>query len=230
MVPKAAFLGWFLVLVTFGTLGRTMPLEPLEQRGTTGTAPESFRVQLDTTKGPIVIECHRSWAPLGADRFYELVTSGYFNDSPVFRIRPKVFAQFGINGDPKVSQSWRPKTIPDDPFQPAHSNVRGMVFFAFAVPNGRTTQVVINLRDNSAEYDKEPFVPFGRVIQGMDVADALFDEYGETAGGGIRAGKQDPVFEGGNAYWRKNFPKLDYIKTATIVRSPVRAMRASAWR
>ena len=181
-------------------------------------APETFKVRLDTTKGPILIECVRSWAPIGADRFYELVTSGYYNETALFRLRPKVFVQFGINGNPTTAQSWRKRAIPDDPFQPAHSNVRGMVFFAWAVPNGRTTQVVISLRDNSAEYDKEPFVPFGHVIQGMDVADALFDEYGEAAGGGIRAGKQDPVFQGGNDYLRKNFPKLDYIKSATIVR------------
>src|SRR6185503_17474739 len=180
-------------------------------------APETFTVRLDTTKGLIVIECVRSWAPIGADRFYELVTSGYYNDTALFRLRPKVFVQFGINGNPTTAQSWRKRAITDDPFQPAHSNVRGMVFFAWAVPNGRTTQVVISLRDNSAEYDKEPFVPFGHVIQGMDVADALFDEYGEAAGGGIRAGKQDPVFQGGNQYLRKNFPKLDYIKSARVI-------------
>ena len=180
-------------------------------------APETFRVRLDTTKGPIVIECVRAWAPLGADRFYELVTSGYYDDAAVFRIRPKTWVQFGIAGDPKVAQSWRPRTFADDPFQPAHPNVRGTIFFAWAVPNGRTTQVVINLRDNRETHDREPFVPFGRVVEGMAVADALFDEYGETAGGGIRAGKQDPVFQGGNAYLRKNFPKLDYIKTARIV-------------
>jgi len=183
-------------------------------------APEQFRVRLDTTKGPIVIECVRAWAPLGADRFYELVTSGYYDDAAIFRIRPKTWVQFGINGDPQVAQAWRPRTIADDPFQPAHPNVRGTIFFAWAVPNGRTTQVVINLRDNRETHDKEPFVPFGRVIDGMDVADALFDEYGEAAGGGIRAGKQDPVFQGGNDYLRKNFPKLDYIRTARIVASP----------
>jgi peptidyl-prolyl cis-trans isomerase A (cyclophilin A) len=197
-----------------------MPLEPLEQVGTSGTAvqaPATFRVRLDTTKGPILIECTRAWAPLGADRFYELVTSGYYDNSALFRIRPKTWVQFGINGDPKTSQMWRPRTIADDPFQPAHANLRGTVFFAWAVPNGRTTQVVINLRDNREAHDKEPFVPFGRVVGGMDVADALFDEYGEAAGGGIRAGKQDPVFQGGNDYLRKNFPKLDYIKSARIV-------------
>ena len=179
--------------------------------------PPRFLVYLETTKGTIVIECVRDWAPLGADRFYELVEGGYYNDSAVFRIRPRTWAQFGINGDPKVSQAWRQRSFRDDPFQPAHPNERGTVFFAWAAPNGRTTQVVINLRDNRETHDKEPFVPFGRVIEGMDVADALFDEYGEAAGGGIRAGKQDPVFQGGNAYLRKNFPKLDYIKTARVV-------------
>lgn len=222
MVPKARFF-WvpIVLLVTFGTVFRTMPVEALEQPGTAGTGsktPEHFVVRLETTKGPIVIECVRAWAPLGADRFYELVASGYFDDSPVFRIRPKTWAQFGISGNPKLSQAWRPRTIPDDPFQPAHANIRGTVFFAWAVANGRTTQVVINLRDNRETHDKEPFVPFGRVIEGMEVADSLFDEYGEAAGGGIRAGKQDPVFQGGNDYWRKNFPKLDYIRSARVVK------------
>jgi peptidyl-prolyl cis-trans isomerase A (cyclophilin A) len=181
-----------------------------------GGPPERFVVRLDTTKGPIVIECFRDWSPNGADRFFELVTSGYYNDAAIFRIRPKTWAQFGIAGDPKVAQAWRSRTLPDDPFK--QPNVRGTVAFAWAVPNGRTTQVFINLRDNRDTHDKEPFVPFGRVIQGMDVADSLFDEYGEAAGGGIRAGKQDPVFQGGNAYLRKNFPKLDYITAARIVR------------
>ena len=182
----------------------------------TSQAPGRFVVQLETTTGNIVLECFRDWAPHGADRFYELVTSGYYDDAAIFRIRAKTWAQFGINGDPKVAQSWRGKTIPDDPFKEA--NVRGTIAFAWAVPNGRTTQVFINLRDNRETHDKEPFVPFGRVVEGMDVADRLFDEYGEAAGGGIRAGKQDPVFQGGNAYLRKNFPKLDYIKSARIIR------------
>jgi cyclophilin family peptidyl-prolyl cis-trans isomerase len=180
-------------------------------------APEQFRVRLDTTKGAIVIECVRAWAPLGADRFYQLVTSGYYDDAAIFRIRPKTWVQFGIAGDPKLSNVWRARTFNDDPFQPAHPNLRGTVFFAWAVPNGRTTQVVINLRDNREPHDKEPFAPFGRVIEGMEVADAFFDAYGESAGGGIRAGKQDPVFHGGNDYLRKNFPKLDYIRSARVV-------------
>jgi peptidyl-prolyl cis-trans isomerase A (cyclophilin A) len=177
-------------------------------------APARFVVRLETTKGPIVIECFRDWAPHGADRFHELVRSGYYDDAAIFRIRPNTWAQFGVAGDPALARSWRARTIPDDPF--TEQNVRGTIAFAWAVPNGRTTQVFINLRDNRETHDKEPFVPFGRVIEGMPIADAWFDGYGEASGGGIRAGKQDPLFEGGNAYLRKNFPNLDYIKTARI--------------
>lgn len=219
-VPKALFC-WVPVLVlALGTDLRTQPLEPFGTSGTLGTlqAPARFVVRLETTKGSIVVECFRSWAPYGADRFYELVTTGYYDDAAIFRIRSKTWAQFGIAGSPAVAQSWRTRTIPDDPF--SQPNVRGTVAFAWAVPNGRTTQVFINLRDNRDTHDKEPFVPFGRVIEGLAVADALFDEYGEAAGGGIRAGKQDPVFQGGNEYLRKNFPKLDYIKTARVVKVP----------
>jgi homoserine O-acetyltransferase len=176
-------------------------------------APERYTVRLDTTKGPIVIAVHREWAPLGADRFHELVTSGYYDDAAVFRIRKGTWAQFGIAADPKVAQAWRSKTIPDDPFTGV-SNKRGTVAFAFKDPGGRTTQVFINLKDNSETHDKEPFVIFGEVVEGMDVADALYAEYGEAAGGGIRGGKQDPVFEGGNSYLKEKFPRLDYIRTA----------------
>jgi peptidyl-prolyl cis-trans isomerase A (cyclophilin A) len=201
-------LSTFVTPSTVRTLGTVRTVRTLE-------APETFRVRLETTKGAIVIDCVRAWAPHGADRFYELVTSGYYDDSAIFRIRPKTWAQFGINGKPALSGAWRSRTIPDDPFKEA--NVRGTIAFAWAVPNGRTTQVFINLADNRETHDKEPFVPFGRVVEGMDVADALHDEYGEAAGGGIRAGKQQPVFDGGNEYLRKNFPKLDYIKTARVV-------------
>jgi len=180
-------------------------------------APVTYRVQLDTTKGPIVIAVHRDWAPQGADRFRELVESRYYDAAAVFRIRKGTWAQFGIAADPKVAQAWRTKTIPDDPYVGV-SNTRGTVAFAFKDPNGRTTQVFINLKDNSATHDKEPFVVFGVVERGIEVVDALYADYGEAAGGGIRAGKQDPVFEGGNAYLKANFPLLDYIRTAVIVR------------
>lgn len=177
----------------------------------TERAADRSLVTLETTKGTIVVEVIRAWAPLGADRFVNLVRYGYYDEAMIFRIRPKTWAQFGIAGDPKVAQAWRAATFPDDPFR--ESNVRGTVAFAFAVPNGRTTQVFINLRDNAATHDKEPFVPFGRVIQGLGAADAWNAEHGEGLGG-IRAGKQDAGFAEGNTFFRREFPRLDVIRRA----------------
>ena len=179
-------------------------------------APDVVRVRLETTKGTIRLEMHREWAPHGVDRFYNLVRHGFYDNAPVFRVRAGMWAQFGINGDPKIAKLWRTRTIPDDPR--VESNVRGSVAFAFKEANGRTTQVFINLRNNSATHDAEPFVPIAKVIKGMEVADAFYAGYGEQAGGGIRAGKQDPVFEGGNKYLKRQFPLLDYIVKAVIER------------
>jgi cyclophilin family peptidyl-prolyl cis-trans isomerase len=178
-------------------------------------APEFFKVRLETSKGDMLIEVHRDWAPHGADRFYNLVCGGFYHGARFFRVIQGRWAQFGINGDPKVANLWRTRFIPDD--TAGESNGRGTIAFAFAVPNGRTTQVFINLRDNSATHDHEPFVPFGKVIAGMEVADRLNAEYGESAGGGIRGGKQDPIFQGGNRYLEEHFPHLDYIKRATVI-------------
>src|SRR5690606_37685854 len=177
-------------------------------------APDVSRIRLETTRGTLRLEMRRAWAPHGVDRFYNLVRHGYYDDTALFRIRPGTWAQFGIAGDPAIAQLWRHRTIPDDPR--VLSNVRGTVAFAFKDPNGRTTQVFVNLRDNSETHDAEPFVPFARVIEGMEIADAWYDGYGEASGGGIRAGKQDPVFMGGNEYLRKNFPRLDYILKAAV--------------
>ncbi|HXV62865.1 MAG TPA: peptidylprolyl isomerase [Vicinamibacteria bacterium] len=177
-------------------------------------APESFHVRLETTEGDILIEMHRDWAPIGVDRFYNLVRHGYYDEVRFHRVTLGRWAQFGINGEPEIAKLWREQTIPDEPRRA--ENVRGTVAFAFAVPNGRTTQVFINLRDNRETHDREPFVPIGRVVEGMDVADALNPEYGETAGSGIRSGLQGPLFEGGNEYLKKNFPGLDYIERAVV--------------
>ena len=179
-------------------------------------APERSVIRLETTKGNIDIEVTRAWSPHGADRFYNLVRTGYYDEARFFRVAPGRWIQFGINGDPAIAKAWRTRTIPDDPFR--ESNVRGTVAFAFAVPNGRTTQVFFNMRDNSATHDKEPFTPFGRVLgEGMTVAESLNAEYGEGPGG-IRAGKQDAFFEGGNAYLATLFPNLDYIRRAVILK------------
>jgi cyclophilin family peptidyl-prolyl cis-trans isomerase len=176
-------------------------------------APDRCVVVLDTTKGPVTIEVTRAWSPRGADRFVALVRNGYYDGNRFFRINPGRWTQFGISGDPAIAKAWRGQTIPDDPF--VQTNVRGTVAFAFAVPNGRTTQVFFNLGDNSPTHDKEPFTPFGRVTIGMDIVDAFNAEHREGPGG-IRAGKQDPFFDGGNAWLDKQFPRLDYIKSALV--------------
>jgi peptidyl-prolyl cis-trans isomerase A (cyclophilin A) len=178
-------------------------------------APEAFNVRLETSKGPIVVGVHRAWAPRGADRFYNLVRAGYYDDTRFFRVVANKWAQFGINGNPAIAQAWRSRTIPDDPRK--QSNVRGTMTFAFAVPNGRATQVFIALTDLSASEDAQGFAPFGRVEAGMDVADSLNSEYGEGSGSGIRAGKQQPLFDGGNAYMDREFPRLDRIVRATVI-------------
>ncbi|HEU5396116.1 MAG TPA: peptidylprolyl isomerase, partial [Verrucomicrobiae bacterium] len=180
-------------------------------------APDRFLVRLETTRGDLIVDVHREWSPHGVDRFYHLARAGYYDQAAFFRVIAGKWAQFGINGDPQIARLWREQRIPDDPR--ILSNTRGTLAFAFAVPNGRTTQLFINLRDNSATHDAAPFVPFGKIVAGMDVADALNSEYGESAGGGIRGGQQDPLFTGGNDYLKRNFPRLDYLKRATIVPS-----------
>jgi len=179
-------------------------------------APDLFHLRIETSKGVMKLEIRRELAPLGVDRFYNLVRAGYYDGVYFSRVIKGRWAQFGINGDPKISSVWRNRTLPDEPRR--ESNVRGTIAYAFAVPNGRTTQVFINLQDNSASHDREPFVPFGRIIDGLEVADALNSEYGESAGGGIRGGKQGPLFEEGNAYLKRSFARLDYILRAVVER------------
>jgi peptidyl-prolyl cis-trans isomerase A (cyclophilin A) len=175
-------------------------------------APATYKVKFDTSEGPIEIEVTRAWAPNGADRFYNLVKSGYFDGVRFFRVLPGFMAQFGINGDPAVSAAWRQARIADDPV--TRSNTRGMVTFATAGPNSRTTQVFINFGDN-ASLDRQGFAPFGRVTAGMDVVDKLYSGYGEGAPRGGGPDQARAQLEG-NAYLTRAFPDLDYIKTATI--------------
>lgn len=179
----------------------------------TEKAPDTFKVRFDTTKGAVTIEVTRSQAPNGADRFYNLVKGGYFKDIAFFRVIPGFMAQFGIHGDPKVSAAWSDAKIQDDPVKA--SNTRGAITFATAGPNTRTTQLFINLVDNP-RLDSMGFAPFGKVVQGMDVVDKLNGEYGEGAPQG-RGPYQGQVQAEGNAYLKKDFPNLDYIKSATIL-------------
>jgi homoserine O-acetyltransferase len=178
-------------------------------------APAVFRTRIDTTAGSFVIETHRDWSPKGADRFYELVRGHYYDNSRFFRVVPGRWVQFGIAGDPRVAQTWRHKTIPDDTLK-VH-NESGYLAFSNTGPGTRSTQVYINLRDNSA-LDSEPaFAPFGKVVQGWDVVEKLYGGYAESSGSGMRAGHQDKIFEGGNAYMDKEFPKLDRLTRAAII-------------
>ena len=177
-----------------------------------GQAPAQYTVELDTTKGAIVIDVHRDWSPHGADRFYELVQSGYFTDVAFFRVIGGFMAQVGISGDPALNTEWRAKRIPDDPVKA--SNTRGTVTFATSGPDSRTTQFFINFGDN-ARLDGMGFSPFGKV-KDMGPVDALYDGYGEGAPRG-RGPAQGRLQAEGNAYLRENFPKLDYIKSAKII-------------
>jgi cyclophilin family peptidyl-prolyl cis-trans isomerase len=180
-------------------------------------APREFFVRFETTKGPFVMDVHRDWAPHGADRFYQLVQAGFYDDSRFYRVRAGYIAQFGIAGDPVIAQRWRDERFPDDSVR--HTNARGVVGYAMTGPDTRTTQVYINLRDN-AQLDAQGFSPIAVVVRGMDVVDALYSGYGETSGGGMRNGKQAPMFEQGNAYLDANYPRLDRLIRAVVVRAP----------
>ena len=179
----------------------------------TAKAPETFKAQFNTTKGKIIIEVTRALAPNGADRFYNLVRSGYFTDIAFFRVVPGFMCQFGIHGDPNVSAKWREANIPDDPVK--GSNTRGTVTFATAGPNTRTTQLFINFGNNTG-LDGQGFAPFGKVVEGMEVVDKINGEYGDGAPYG-RGPDQGRLQNEGNAYLKKDFPNLDYIKSAIIL-------------
>jgi peptidyl-prolyl cis-trans isomerase A (cyclophilin A) len=180
--------------------------------GLNAPAPATYKAKFDTSKGAFEVEVHRDWAPAGADRFYNLVKNGFFDDARFFRVISGFMVQFGIHGDPSVSAQWRQARIPDDPVK--QSNSRGMVTFATAGPNTRTTQVFINFADN-AKLDGMGFAPFGQVVSGMNVVDSLYNGYGEGAPRGMGP-DQGRMQQEGNAYLMKDFGKLDYIKKATI--------------
>ncbi|MEA2907643.1 MAG: peptidyl-prolyl cis-trans isomerase [Alphaproteobacteria bacterium] len=178
----------------------------------TEKAPATYKARFDTSKGAVVIDVHREWAPNGADRFYNLVKNGYYDDNRFFRVISGFMVQFGINGNPQVQTPWREARIQDD--KVVQSNKRGFITFATSGPNSRTTQVFINFADNAA-LDRQGFAPFGQVTTGMNVVDALFAGYGEGAPNG-RGPDQGRVQRDGNAYLTKDFPNLDFVRKATI--------------
>ena len=166
-----------------------------------------FKVKFECSNGTFVVECHRDWAPLGAARFEQLVKEGFYNECRFFRVVPGFVVQFGLSGDPALNKKWRSERIKDDPMK--QSNLPGTVTFATSGPNTRTTQLFVNLGSN-ARLDGMGFTPFGKVVEGMDVATAINAEYRETPNQGM-------IQEQGNDYLTKAFPKMDYIKSATIV-------------
>jgi peptidyl-prolyl cis-trans isomerase A (cyclophilin A) len=178
----------------------------------TEQAPAIYKVKFDTSKGAVVIEVHRDWAPNGADRFYNLVKNGFYDKAQFFRVISGFMVQFGIHGTPAIQRNWRTASIKDDPVK--QSNTRGMVTFATGGPNTRTTQVFINY-GNNARLDASGFAPFGQVISGMEVVDKFYANYGEGAPGG-QGPDQSKMQAEGDAYLSRYFPSLDFIRKATI--------------
>jgi peptidyl-prolyl cis-trans isomerase A (cyclophilin A) len=176
-------------------------------------SPAQYKVRLQTTKGDIVILVHRDWSPLGADRFYELTKNGYYDGNRFFRALRGFVVQWGINGDPQTNKKWNETPLSDDPAKV--SNKIGTVVFATGGPNTRTTQVFINLGDNSASLDSQGFTPFGEVIQGMDNVLNLYMDYGDGPPSGSGP-NQGTLADQGNSYLEQQFPKLDSIKAARV--------------
>ena len=171
--------------------------------------PESYRVKFVTSRGDFVVEVTRKWSPIGADRFHEAVAAGFYDECRFFRVVPNFIVQFGINGDPKVQRRWKRANLRDDRVG-GKSNLKHTVTFATAGPNTRTTQLFINLKDN-ASLDNMGFTPFGQVVEGIEAVRKINAEYGEKA--------QPRVIQSeGNRYLKEEFPRMDYIKTARVVK------------
>lgn len=210
MIRLAAIVLTFLIAAP--AFGQGMTNSLTNPAALNAQAPAVYKVNFDTSKGAFVIEVHRDWAPHGADRFYNLVKNGFYDGARFFRVISGFMVQFGINGNPSISARWQNANIPDDPV--TQGNQPGYITFATRGPNTRTTQVFINFGNNRG-LDSQGFAPFGRVISGMPVVNALYSGYGEGAPQG-QGPSQGLIQSQGNPYLIKQFPKLDYIKKATI--------------
>ncbi|MDA0327862.1 MAG: cyclase family protein [Gemmatimonadetes bacterium] len=178
------------------------------------SAPDTFLATFETTRGDFTVEVVRAWAPIGADRFYNLIRHGYYDDLRFHRVVPDFITQWGVSGDPDISAVWYDRGMPDDPV--VESNVRGTIAFAFTEPGTRSTQVFVSMVDNS-RLDEQGFPPFGRVIEGMErVVDSIYSGYGENSGGGVRRGDQSRIVSEGNVYLDSAFPSLDRLIRTTI--------------
>lgn len=183
-------------------------------------APDTYDVKFTTTKGDFVVRVTREWAPLGADRFYNLVKHGYYNEASLFRVVPGFVVQFGISAYPQVSQAWYGANLKDDPVK--YRNTRGTITFATSGANSRTTQVFINLNDQNVQLDGMGFAPFGQVVEGMKIVEQFYSGYAEAT-----TSRQGEIYQGGKAFLTKNFPKLDTIKTAVVI-SPTQPAPSTA--
>ncbi len=184
-----------------------------EETSTEGV-PDVFKVKFECSNGTFVAEFHKEWSPRGAERVYELVKEGFYDDARFFRVVKGFMAQVGMAGDPAVHSKWMNKNIQDDPV--IKSNTRGMVTFAkTGLPNSRSTQLFINYGDNSG-LDRQGFSPVGQVVEGMEVVDSLHSGYGDGPPRG-RGPSQQLIQAQGNAYLNEKYPNLDYIKKATII-------------
>jgi peptidyl-prolyl cis-trans isomerase A (cyclophilin A) len=201
---------WIAVVALLAACG---PAKVAEKPKAPVRAPEQFQVRFETTKGDIVVAVNRAWAPLGADRFYELVQEGFYNEQKFYRVVRGFVAQWGIHKDPKTNRLWAGREIVDDPVK--QSNVRGTLTFATRGPNTRSTQLFFNLRDNAA-LDRDGFAPIGKVTEGLAVLDQLAFVYGDIAPLGPGP---DPKLaqKEGNAYFERTWPRLDTIKKVTLV-------------
>jgi peptidyl-prolyl cis-trans isomerase A (cyclophilin A) len=175
--------------------------------------PDIFHVKLDTSKGVVDIEVHRAWAPAGADHFFQLVKSGFYDGARFFRVVRSFVVQFGINGDPQTNALWAGGMLPDDPVK--QHNVKGTVTYAKTGPNARTTQLFINLADNRKSLDRQGFTPIGQVVDGMQVVESLYGFYGDMPPAG-QGPDPNKIQQQGNEYLETHFPRLDFIKKAAV--------------
>lgn len=207
-----------LLLVTAGCV-RTNPLLSPSPGRLRAVAPDSFDVTMETSKGPVAIRARRHWSPRGVDRFYYLVTNHYYDANRFFRVIGGFVAQWGMSGDPNVNRAWATRTLPDEPV--GASNTRGRVSYARGGPDTRSVQLYVNTRDNHRldTLDTFGFPPIGEVIAGMGVVDSLTSEYGGTRSDRREGPSQDSIQVAGNGYLARHFPKLDYIRKATITRA-----------
>ena len=200
---------WLAFVAALAGCSTSEPPKPAAKQDT--PAPDVFRVNLDTSKGPVVIEVHKDWAPIGAQHLYELVNRGYYDGNRFFRVT-HAYVQWGVNGDPQISGLWSTANLRDDPVK--ESNVRGVVSYAKRGPNTRTTQLFINMKDNT-DLDKQGFAPIGKVVSGMDAVESFYSSYGDMPprGQGPDPSKIETL---GNSYLESQFPRLDFIKKAVI--------------